>query len=90
MSEAHFMLWQYDSRSLASEQQLSYLVNQKSIVQTFTLKYSELASKVQSHERKIQLMSGSNQAEIQRLLKKTQYIKSSKFEMNALKFFLKF
>jgi len=76
MIESHYLLWQYDSHSMSTEQELSCLINENTVLQEFAMKYPELAAKVQLYEQEIQCMAGSNASEMSRLLKKSQHIKS--------------
>lgn len=87
MIESHYLLWQYDSRNMSTEQELSSLINENSVLHSFAVKYPELTTKVQLYEQEIQCMSGSNPSEINRTLKKTQHIKSLSCQDNPIRGF---
>jgi len=84
MIESHYLLWQYDSCSMNTEQELSSLIDENSVLHSFSMKYPELAAKVQRYEQEIQCMSGSNTNEMMRMYKKTQHIKTMNCQDNPI------
>ncbi|XP_066928267.1 sterol regulatory element-binding protein 2-like [Clytia hemisphaerica] len=87
MIETNYLLWQYDSHAMGSEQELSCLINENHVLHSYAMKYPELAAKVQAYDQEIQCMSGSDPSELSRMLKKTQHIKASSCQHNPISAF---